>query len=118
MGHIAEAIARATSYLQTVQDIEAFEKNPQIQDAVVRNIEVIGEAVGRIARTALGFIEQHPQIPWAQMRGMRNIIAHAYFAVDWKVVWTTVKIDLPRLREQIDHLLHRLPREPKPNRSL
>jgi uncharacterized protein with HEPN domain len=45
LGHIAEAIARATTYLQTVSDVEGFEKNIQVQDAVVRNIEVIGEAV-------------------------------------------------------------------------
>ena len=53
LGHIAEAITRATSCLQPLQDIEAFEKNSQIQDAVVRNIEIIGEAVNHINRDRL-----------------------------------------------------------------
>jgi uncharacterized protein with HEPN domain len=84
LGHIAEAITRATSYLKPLQDIEAFEKNPQIQDAVVRNIEIIGEAVNHINRVAPDFIARHPQLPWAQMRDMRNVVIHAYFAVDLK----------------------------------
>jgi uncharacterized protein with HEPN domain len=87
--HIAEAIDRATVYLEHVPDLEAFRTNQQVQDAVVRNIEIIGEAVNKIASTAADFIEQHPEIPWAQMRGMRNIAIHEYFFVDLGVVWTT-----------------------------
>lgn len=113
LGHIAEAITRATSYLQPLQDIEAFEKNPQIQDAVVRNIEIIGEAVNHISRVAPDFIVRHPQLPWAQMRDMRNVVIHAYFAVDLKVVWTTVKNDLPPLKQQIDDLLNEQRRGPQ-----
>jgi uncharacterized protein with HEPN domain len=60
LGHIAEAITRATGYVQPLPNIEAFEKNPQVQDAVVRNIEIIGEAVRHITRTAPGFTDQHP----------------------------------------------------------
>jgi uncharacterized protein with HEPN domain len=70
--HIAEAIDRATGYLQPLPDLEAFQMNPQVQDAVVRNIEIIGEAVNKITSTAPDFIKQHPDIPWARMRGMRN----------------------------------------------
>ena len=77
--HIAEAIERATRYLQPVPDLKAFHDNPQVQDAVVRNIEIIGEAVNKINGTAPDFIEQHPELPWAQMRGMRNIAIHEYF---------------------------------------
>jgi uncharacterized protein with HEPN domain len=107
LGHIAEAIARATAYLHTVSNVEAFEKDTQVQDAVVRNIEVIGEAVAKIQGVAPGFVKQHPELPWAQMRGMRNIVIHEYFFVDLKIVWTTVKDDLPKLKQQIDALLHR-----------
>lgn len=57
LGHIAEAITRATGYVQPLPNIEAFEKNPQVQDAVVRNIEIIGEAVRHITRTAPGFTD-------------------------------------------------------------
>ena len=105
--HIAEAVERATSYLQPVPDLTAFHKNRQVQDAVVRNIEIIGEAVNQINRTAPDFIQKHPELPWAQMRGMRNIAIHEYFFVDLQIVWTTVKDDFPKLKQQIDALLKR-----------
>ena len=76
LGHIAEAITRATGYIRSLPDVEAFETNPLVQDAVVRNIEIIGEAVSHIARAAPGFTDQHPEIPWAQMRAMRNVVIH------------------------------------------
>ena len=103
--HIAEAIERATRYLQPVPDLAAFEKNTQVQDAIVRNIEVIGEAVNNIQRAAPDFIRQHPQLPWAQMRAMRNVMIDEYFFVDLGTVWATVKDDLPKLKQQIDHML-------------
>jgi uncharacterized protein with HEPN domain len=105
--HIAEAIERATGYLSAVPDLEAFHHNPQVQDAVVRNIEIIGEAVNKINSTAPDFIEQHSELPWAQMRGMRNIAIHEYFFVDLEIVWTTVRNDFPKLKLQIDALLKR-----------
>jgi len=103
--HIAEAIGRATGYLQPLQDLEALQKNQQVQDAVVRNIEIIGEAVNKIHDLDPDFINRHPDVPWARMRGMRNVVIHEYFFVDLKIVWTTVKHDLPRLKQQIDGLL-------------
>jgi len=103
--HIAEAIERATGYLQPLQDLEALQENQQIQDAVVRNIEIIGEAVNKIYNLAPEFVNRHPELPWARMRGMRNVVIHEYFFVDLKIVWTTVKDDLPRLKQQIDGLL-------------
>jgi len=78
--HITEAIERATSYLQPLPDLQAFEKNRQVQDAVVRNIEIIGEAVSKINPLAPDFINQHAQLPWAQMRAMRNVVIHEYFS--------------------------------------
>jgi uncharacterized protein with HEPN domain len=105
--HIAEAIDRATSYLQPIQDIEAFKKNPQAQDAVVRNIEIIGETVSKIGSAAPDFIKQHPELPWAQMRGMRNVAIHEYFFMDLEIVWNTVKEDSPKLKQQVDTLLKR-----------
>ena len=67
--HITEAIERATGYLQPVPDLAAFKKNPQVQDAVVRNIEIIGEAVNKINSTAPDFIKQHPELPWDKCAG-------------------------------------------------
>jgi uncharacterized protein with HEPN domain len=105
LGHIAEAIQRAASYIQPLPDRHAFEQNRQVQDAVVRNIEIIGEAVNHINRAAPEFIARHPELPWQQMRDMRNLVIHAYFAVDLEIVWRTVQEDLPKLKQQVDHLL-------------
>jgi uncharacterized protein with HEPN domain len=105
--HIAEAIERATGYLQPLPDLEAFQNNLQVQDAVVRNIEIIGEAVNKINSTAPDFLQQHAELPWAEMRAMRNIAIHEYFFVDLQIVWTTVKVDFPSLKRQIDTLLER-----------
>ncbi len=103
--HIAEAIERATGYVQHLESLEMLERSPQAQDAIVRNIEIIGEAANRIEKMAPDFTAHHPQLPWTEMRRMRNKMIHNYFDVDWKIVWSTVINDLPRLKQQIDGLL-------------
>ncbi len=103
--HIAEAIDRSMSYIEHLQTPEGLQRDRKTQDAVVRNIEIIGEAVSKIQKTAPAFIEQNPHLPWAQMRAMRNIVIHQYFFVDLRIVWTTVREDLPKLRQQIEELL-------------
>jgi uncharacterized protein with HEPN domain len=111
--HIAEAVERARSYVQPLPDLHAFRQNLLVQDAVVRNIEIIGEAVNHINRMAPEFIAQHPELPWADMRDMRNIVIHAYFDVQAQVVWRTVQDDLPKLKQQIDDLLNQQQSEQK-----
>jgi uncharacterized protein with HEPN domain len=103
--HIAEAIGRAISYVGPLQSLEEFQRNHLVQDAVMRNIEIIGEATNKIHNMAPDFIPAHPELPWAQMRAMRNIAIHEYFFVDLKIVWTTVKDSLPKLKTQIDLLI-------------
>jgi uncharacterized protein with HEPN domain len=61
--------------------------------------------VNNINSTTPDFIEQHPGLPRAQMRGMRNVAIHEYFFVDLEIVWTTVKDDLPKLKQRVDALL-------------
>ena len=51
------------------------------------------------------FIAQHPELPWRKTRNMRNIVIHTYFNVDLKILWQTVTEDLPKLKQQVDHLL-------------
>lgn len=89
------------------QTSQPFKRTRRFKDAVVRNIEIIGEAVNKIQSTAPDFIKQHSELPWAQMRGMRNIAIHEYFFVDLEIVWTTVRDHLPKLKQQIDALLKR-----------
>ena len=99
LAHIVEAIERPTSYVQPLPDLNAFQQNPQIQDVVVRNIEILGEAANQINRMAPEFISQRPELPWDDMRDMRNIVIHAYFDVDFEIVWQTVHEVLPKLKQ-------------------
>jgi uncharacterized protein with HEPN domain len=108
LAHIAEAIERARNYVQPCADLHAFRQNMLVQDGVVRNIEIIGEAANHINRMAPEFVAQHPELPWDDMRGMRNAVVHAYFDVQLQVVWRTVQEDLPKLKQQVDHLLNQL----------
>ena len=119
--HIAQAIDRAIQYVEPFGRLEAFEQNHQVQDAVIRNIEIIGEAANQIQRQAPEFVAAHRELPWVQMRGMRNKMIHNYFDVSLRVVWNTIKHDLPRLKQQIDATLtdyrkeKRPPDEPRPS---
>jgi uncharacterized protein with HEPN domain len=105
LGPIAQAIQRATEYVEGVGSRAAFGQSQRDQDAVIRNIEIIGEAASHIQRQAPEFVTAHPELPWLDMRDMRNRVIHNYFDVNLSIVWSTVKDDLPRLKQQIDDLL-------------
>jgi uncharacterized protein with HEPN domain len=105
LGHISQAIERATRYLQDVGRLQDLERDTKTQDAIIRAIEIIGEAANRIQNTAPAFVHAHPELPWTEMRGMRNKLIHEYFDVDWAMVWDTVKRDLPILKTQVESLL-------------
>jgi uncharacterized protein with HEPN domain len=81
--HIVQAVRRATRYIQHLDSPAALRQNEQTQDAVVRNIEIIGEAASRIQSIAPEFVVSHPELPWIEMRGMRNKMIPEYFDVDW-----------------------------------
>ena len=73
---------------------EEFLKDTQCQDAVIRRLEIIGEAAGRISgETRSAF----PNLPWKEMIGMRNVMVHEYDGIDMVIVWDTVKSDVPAL---------------------
>ncbi len=78
-----------------------FKKKELVMDAVIRNFEVIGEASKNIPNSIKN---KYPEIPWAQMNGMRNVLIHQYFGVDTKVVWHTAKKALPKLKKQLTEL--------------
>ncbi len=95
--HILAAIDRVLRYTsgKTYDDLVA---DDMMYYAVVKNIEIIGEAANLLSPE---FISQHPQTPWKQVKGMRNYIVHEYFQVDDVVVWGVVKEDIPILRRQL-----------------
>ena len=104
-------IARIRRYVAGL-DRATFLAGEEKQDAVIRNIEIIGEAAQSIRRRYPEFAARHPEIPWGGVYGMRNAIAHGYFTVDFDVVWKTVCEDLPALAEQIRALRGALQKNP------
>jgi uncharacterized protein with HEPN domain len=68
---------------------------------VIRNIEILGEAANNIKKTDPLLADNHPEVPWLVMVAMRNRVSHAYFSVDHEVVWTTIRNDLPVMKQQI-----------------
>lgn len=82
-------------------DEVAFLNSELVQDAVIRNIEIIGEASNNIQRVDPAFAAQHDDIPWLVMYTMRNRVSHGYDKVDLEIVWKTIQGDLPGLHAQI-----------------
>ena len=103
--HIIEAIDRATGYVAGM-DATAFEQDTRTQDAVIRALEIVGEAANKARVADPTLQDTAPEIPWDVMYGMR--IVHDYFEVDLDVVWQTIQRDLPELRPRIVQLLARI----------
>lgn len=103
--HILEAIDRAADYAGEASDALDFERNGMAQDAVIRCIQIIGEAATKILKVDRAFTERHPEVPWEKMTTMRNRLIHDYFEVDLDIVWSTVQQDLPDLRRRIGAIL-------------
>ena len=81
---------------------DEFEQDIQCQDAVVRRLEIIGEAANRVSPDRQSELAN---LPWRAMIGMRNLMIHRYDAVDFKIVWDTVQRDLPSVIQQIEKIL-------------
>lgn len=103
--HILDAIQRIERYVEPIRDEREFISAFIVQDAVIRNLEVIGEAANNVREADADYVAQHPSIPWDLIYGMRNRIFHGYFDINLDVVWQTIKDDLPKLRAQIRALL-------------
>ena len=110
LGHILEAIERIGSYTEDMGEA-AFMENQMAQDAVLRNLEIIGEASHKIEAHCRDFSAAHPELPLAFAYQMRNAVAHGYFKVDLEIVWRTIHRDLPGLYQQLRALAEDLPRD-------
>ena len=107
LGHILEAISQIQSYCEDIDEV-SFLTNRMIQDAVIRNFEIIGEASKNVERVAPEFVAAHPDLPLAFAYDMRNLLAHGYCKVDVGVVWKTIERDLPYLQQQVTIALRNL----------
>lgn len=102
--HIVEAIDMIQSYTAGM-DAAVFVADRKTCDAVIRNIEIIGEACNNVTKHHGAFAAEHPSIPWGFAYEMRNALSHGYFNVDNAIVWQTVQHDLPNLRTQVASLI-------------
>lgn len=100
LNHILQAIERIQRYTAGMGEA-AFLNNELVQDAVLRNIEIIGEASNKLQRDNPAFAARYSGVPWMVMYTMRNRISHGYDQVDLEVVWQTVQGDFPGLCVQI-----------------
>ena len=97
IGHILECIAKIEDYVSSITE-EEFSSNGLIQDAVIRNFEIIGEATKHLN---IEFRDRHPDILWRRMAGMRDILIHDYLGIDIQSIWETIQKDLPDLKSKL-----------------
>ena len=100
LDHMRQAVGDACGFVDGM-DRAAFLQDKRTQQAVVMSLIVLGEAATKVMERHIAFAEAHSDIPWRNMRGMRNRIAHGYFDIDLAVVWDTVRTALPELQTQL-----------------
>jgi uncharacterized protein with HEPN domain len=98
---IIEAAEEISSFISGL-DRQAFVGNKLVRSAVLQKLSEIGEAAGRISQ---GMRSRHSDIEWRDIAAFRNIAVHAYYAVNWDIVWTTAAQDVPTLKNQVAGVL-------------
>jgi uncharacterized protein with HEPN domain len=99
LSHIADSIAAIEAFVAAGRD--SFMRERIVQDAVVRNFEIIGEAAGRLSAD----LRESSSAPFAKLIAFRNRLIHGYWSVDLILVWDVVRNDLPTLKQEVDRLL-------------
>lgn len=102
--HIIDAINEIENYIQD-SDLETFVNNSMMFNATLRQLEIIGEASNRLSEDVLN---ENPNIPWARIIGLRNLVIHEYFGIDDLTIWNVIKINLPDLKEKVADLISEL----------
>jgi uncharacterized protein with HEPN domain len=101
LGDILDSIALIERYVEGVS-VDRFVEDVQLQDSVIRRLEVIGEAVKNLP---VALRDSHPQVRWREVAGLRDILIHQYARVDLGLTWATVTRDLPVFRNQVERIL-------------
>ena len=98
LGHIRGEVAFLRDLTQK-KDMKEIRSDPVLSRAVARSLEVIGEAAKQISP---GFRAQHPRCPWEKMSGMRDVLVHRYFGIDWEIVQNVLEKEMPVLEETLN----------------
>ena len=100
LDHMLEAALQACAYVEGLSK-EEFLDDKRTQQAVILNLILIGEEATKLLKDDEAFADQHPEVPWRSMKGMRNRIAHGYFEINLETVWETIQTALPQLSAQL-----------------
>ena len=101
LADISEAVEKAMRYAAGMS-FEIFSQDDKTVDAIVRNLEIIGEAANRLPHE---FRERHSEIQWHKIIGLRNRVIHEYFGVDLEIIWHILGAELPRLHTSLQRML-------------
>ncbi len=105
--HIRECIARIRSF--TEEGKRAFFADIMTQDAVIRNLQVLAESTQRISESTK---TSHPEVPWHEIAGFRNVVVHGYLGIDLNQIWLIVENNLAELKTQVEAMLRNLEESP------
>jgi len=97
---ILDAMAVVAEYLPVDQAV--FDADPPLQSHIYRHVMIVGEAAWSLSKSLKA---QHPQVPWKQIEGMRHIMVHDYFKVDWYIVFITARVHVPAFKPHVELML-------------
>ncbi len=103
LNHILDAIKRIEQYTKSGKEV--FLTEPHWQDATIRQLEIIGEATKRISKE---IIQDHTDVPWRRIAGLRDVLIHEYMGVDINAIWEITQKNLPYFKTQLEHILKKL----------
>lgn len=101
LGHMASSVARISEFVGRVQR-EEFDREWTLQNALIRELEILGEAAGKLSTE---FVEANPEVPWKEMTGLRHKLVHDYFEVDLDIVWRTATVNVPEIAAFVSNAL-------------
>jgi len=93
LGHMDSAVARIAEFVGRVQRDE-FDRDWTLQNALIRELEILGEAAGKLSAD---FVKANPEVPWKEITGLRHKLIHDYFEVDLEIVWRTATVNVPEI---------------------
>ena len=111
LGHMLDAVGQIQIYTRRKR-AEDFLSERQLQDSVIRNVEILGEASRNLLNSVPDAVARFPGIPFTAIYAMRNQLSHGYFAIDLDIVWKVIERDIPALRKELESAIAALDKSP------